>query len=108
MKEAHNYIKLVIWSKEDSCFIGTCPALFEGGVHGDDETKVYKELCVVVDQWIQEYEDSNDPLPQPTVGKIYSGRFLLRIDPALHQQLDLQAMANKQSLNKFCEKKLIE
>ena len=106
MKGARNYIKLVAWSDEDNCFIGTCPGLFEGGVHGDDETKVYKELCQVVDEWIEDYKNSGDTLPEPTAGKEYSGRFLLRITPQLHQQLDLQALVNKQSLNKYCEQKL--
>ena len=27
-----------------------------GGVHGDDETVVYKELCQAVDEWIQLHE----------------------------------------------------
>jgi predicted HicB family RNase H-like nuclease len=106
MKEARNYIKLVSWSSEDNCFIGTCPGLFEGGVHGDSEAAVYTELCLVVNEWIEDYKKNGAPLPKPTIGKQYSGRFVLRIDPELHKQLDLQALASKQSLNKYCEKKL--
>ena len=71
-----------------------------------EQAKVYKELCIVVDEWIKEYQKSGTPLPEPTSGKTYSGRFLLRINPELHKQLDLQALASKQSLNKYCEKKL--
>ena len=43
--------KIVYWSDEDQCFIGVCPSLFGGGVHGDDEVKVYRELCQVVAEW---------------------------------------------------------
>ncbi len=106
MKDARDYIKLVTWDDEDKCFIGSCPGLFDGGVHGDDEAKVYKALCKVADEWIEEYKSSGDTLPEPTAGKKYSGKFVLRINPELHKQLDLQALANKQSLNKYCEKKL--
>ena len=106
MKQARNYIKLVTWSDEDKCFIGTCPGLFAGGVHGDNEADVYKELCQVVDEWIADYTKNGEPLPDATADKQYSGRFVLRIDPELHKQLDLQALANRQSLNKYCEQKL--
>ena len=41
---ADRYEKIVIWSEEDECFIGTCPELFFGGVHGDNSLDVFKEL----------------------------------------------------------------
>jgi len=43
MKEKDNYLKLVEWSDEDNCYIGTCLALAFGGVHGHDEISVYRE-----------------------------------------------------------------
>lgn len=43
--------KIVYWSDEDKCFIGICPSLFGGGVHGDNEFNVYSELCQVVKEW---------------------------------------------------------
>ena len=36
-----------------------------------------------------------------TAGKIYSGKFLVRIPPALHQKAALQAAARGESLNQF-------
>jgi predicted RNase H-like HicB family nuclease len=47
---SQSYEKTVVWSDEDACFIGTCPALFLGGVHGDDEATVFAELCEVVEE----------------------------------------------------------
>jgi hypothetical protein len=47
------YPKFVVWSEEDQVFVGRCPALFFGGVHGMDEGKVYEELCDVVGEWIE-------------------------------------------------------
>ena len=41
---AYQYEKIIVWSKEDSCFIGMCPELFAGGVHGEDSLEVFKEL----------------------------------------------------------------
>jgi hypothetical protein len=51
-EEAARYAKFVEWSDEDRCFIGRCPGVFAGGVHGDDEASVYKELCETVAEWI--------------------------------------------------------
>ena len=59
------YEKIVVWSEEDNCFIGTCPELFYGGVHGDDAVKVFKELCEVVDEWIEIFKEDGKPLPEP-------------------------------------------
>ena len=103
MIESKDYIKLVTWSDEDQCYVGTCPGLFSGGVHGDNEAKVYQELCQVVDGWIADYKANGESLPEPTEKKQYTGKFLLRIDPELHKQLDLKAQAHNTSLNKVCE-----
>ena len=50
MKNSDLYLKIVEWSEEDQCYVGTCPGLFYGGCHGDNEAEVYKELCKVVDE----------------------------------------------------------
>lgn len=69
MKEAARYIKIVEWSQEDQCFVGSCPGLFFGGCHGDDEKKVFEELCEIVDEMIDLYQKENKPLPPPTSGQ---------------------------------------
>jgi len=59
MRASDRYLKIVEWSAEDGCYIGTCPELAFGGVHGDNEQAVYAELCEVVEEWIQiQAEDS--------------------------------------------------
>ena len=45
-KESDIYKKIVYWSNEDDCFIGMCPELMYGGVHGDDPVVVFKELTL--------------------------------------------------------------
>ena len=59
------YEKIVFWSKEDQVFVGMCPELFYGGVHGDDPVEVFKELCEVVDEWVEIFEKDGKPLPEP-------------------------------------------
>ena len=50
MTEGARYVKIVEWSDEDHCFVGSCPGLFYGGCHGDDEKAVFAELCDIVDE----------------------------------------------------------
>src|SRR5437899_377412 len=52
-EQAARYAKFVEWSDEDQCFISRCPELMGGGVHGNDEARVYKELCQTVEEWIE-------------------------------------------------------
>ena len=94
-------------SDEDQCYIGRCPELFEGGVHGNDEAKVYKELCDTVEEWIELLHKDRAPLPESLLGaKKFSGKFVLRVEPALHRRLAAKALAAGESLNSFCAKEL--
>jgi predicted HicB family RNase H-like nuclease len=77
-----------------------------GGVHGDDETAVYRELCQAVNEWIAIHEEDGDPLPEPTAGREYSGKFVLRVGESLHRKLALRALQEGVSLNSYCTRKL--
>jgi predicted RNase H-like HicB family nuclease len=66
VKQSTYYLKVVEWSEEDQCFIGSCPDLLYGGCHGDDERKVFDELCQIVEETIAIYQQENKPLPPPT------------------------------------------
>ena len=66
MKESARYIKIVEWSDEDECYIGTSPGLMYGGCHGDDEKEVFAELCDIVEEMIELYREDGKPLPPPT------------------------------------------
>ena len=65
-KTSDRYVKVVAWSEEDQCYIGRCPVLMFGGVHGSDERAVYAELCEAVDEWIRLHEAEGRPLPRST------------------------------------------
>ena len=65
MAKGDRYVKVVEWSDEDNCFIGSCPGLFYGGCRGDDATKVFVELCQIVEESIETLEAAGKPLPQP-------------------------------------------
>ncbi len=106
MKLSDRYLKIVAWSEEDGCYVGRCPGVMLGGVHGMDEVEVYRELSEVVDEWLQIYEAEGLPLPAFTANKSYSGRFQLRISPELHERLVIRALREGDSLNSYVTKVL--
>lgn len=72
MSLATRYAKIVAWSEADGCYVGTCPGLFHGGCHGDDEQKVFAELCQIVQETIEMFEQDQRPLPPATAGLDWS------------------------------------
>jgi predicted RNase H-like HicB family nuclease len=66
MKESARYVKIVEWSEEDHCFVGSCPGLLYGGCQGDDEKTVFSELCEIVEETIELYKKDGKPLPPST------------------------------------------
>ena len=68
MKTAARYVKIVEWSEEDQCFVGSCPGLFFGGCHGEDEQAVFAELCRIVEETVNLLEAEGKPLPPVTSG----------------------------------------
>jgi predicted RNase H-like HicB family nuclease len=69
MKDSSRYAKIVEWSDEDGCFVGSAPGLMLGGSHGDDERQVFAELCQIVEETIDLYRQDGRPLPPPTAGR---------------------------------------
>lgn len=76
MKESARYVKIVEWSDEDHCFVGSCPGLIYGGCHGQDEVAVFEQLCAAVDEVIELYRRDGKPLPPPTSGRDYASKML--------------------------------
>ena len=62
VKDSARYAKIVQWSEEDQCYVGTAPDLIYGGCHGDDERAVFAELCEIVEEIIELHRRDGTPL----------------------------------------------
>jgi hypothetical protein len=76
VKESACYVKIVEWSPEDQCFVGSCPGLLYGGCHGPDEKAVFSELCEIVEEIVELYKRDGKALPPPTSGRDYANKML--------------------------------
>lgn len=74
MRESARYVKIVEWSENDHCYVGSCPGLIYGGCHGDNEAEVFEALCHIVEEIIDLYKDDGKSLPPPTFGRDYANR----------------------------------
>ena len=74
MKDSARYVKIVEWSDEDLCYVGSAPGLILGGCHGSDERQVFDELCQIVEEAITLYAQDGKPLPPPTSGQGVANR----------------------------------
>lgn len=50
---ARDYLRVVEWSAEDRCFVGSAPPLIGRCCHGATEAGVLKKLKRIVDEWIR-------------------------------------------------------
>ena len=66
MKAGDRYLKIVEWSEEDQCYVGTCPGLMLGGIHGDDE---WRQLSTSMLQIENEYYGFIRPKQPTTSGE---------------------------------------
>lgn len=69
MTDSAKYIKIVEWSDVDQVFVGQCPGVIGRCCHGDNEVDVYRQLCEIVNEWIEIYHKDGKPLPPPTAGR---------------------------------------
>ncbi|HEY5234503.1 MAG TPA: toxin-antitoxin system HicB family antitoxin [Verrucomicrobiae bacterium] len=107
-EQAAHYSKFVEWSDKDQCFIGRCPEIMAGGVHGGGEARVYAELCQAVEEMVELIHADGHAMPGPLGKKDFSGKFVLRVEPAIHRRLAAKALAAGESLNSFCVKTLVK
>jgi len=76
MKDSTRYVKIVEWSDEDGCYVGSSPGLLLGGCHGDDERQVFEQLCQIVEETIELYHQDGKPLPPSTSGHDIANKVL--------------------------------
>ena len=74
MKDSAKYVKIVEWSDEDQCYVGSSPGLIFGGCHGDNEREVFGELCRIVEEVIELFQKDGNPLPAATSGRDFANK----------------------------------
>jgi predicted HicB family RNase H-like nuclease len=105
---ARRYLKIVEWSDDDRCYIGSAPPLIGRSCHGTTESDVIEQLQAIVEEWVELLLNDGKPLPEGIAERRFSGKFVVRISPEIHRKVALKAMARGESLNEFVSETLAQ
>ncbi len=93
------YVARVEYSEEDECFVGHIAGISDVvGFHGESVSGLKKAFKEAVDDYVETCKKLKRPAQKP-----YSGKMMLRIDPAIHARAAMFAEAQGKSLNTWAQ-----
>ena len=93
------YAARIEYSEEDKCFVGHIAGIRDiVGFHGESVAELRTAFEEAVDDYLITCEKLGRAPQKP-----YSGKLLLRVDPALHARAAAQAAAQGKSLNAWAQ-----
>jgi antitoxin HicB len=95
---------VVLWSKEDRCYVVTLPAWQNARTHGATLAEATQNARDVLRMLIESATRHGEPLPEPE--RRYSGNLRLRLPASLHGRLAREAEREGVSLNQWIVTKL--
>lgn len=96
------YVARIAYSEEDSCFIGHIAGIRDVvGFHGESVTELRNAFTEAVDDYLETCAKVGRTPQKP-----YSGKVMLRIDPALHAKAAALAEAEGKSLNAWTQEQI--
>jgi predicted HicB family RNase H-like nuclease len=101
-----HYTYRVTWSQEDSEYIGLCVEFPSLSWLASEPEAALQGIRQVVADVVADMQTNGEPVPEPLAAKKYSGRFMVRVPPELHQRLVLEAAESGISLNRLASDKL--
>ncbi len=96
------YAARIEYSEDDACFVGHITGIRDViGFHGESVTELRTAFTEAVDDYLATCEKLGRTPQKP-----YSGKVLLRIDPALHARAAALAEAQGKSLNAWTQEQM--
>lgn len=106
MLQNDHYTYRVIWSEEDSEYVGLCAEFPSLSWLAPSPETALRGIRSLVSQTVQELQAHGEPIPQSLSCKRYSGKFVVRVPPDIHRELSVQAAEAGVSLNRLASAKL--
>jgi len=101
-----HYTYRVTWSAEDGEHVGLCAELPSLSWLARTPEKALSGVRGLVASVVKEMIESGEAVPEPLAERSYSGEFRVRIPPALHRKLAMDAHEQQVSLNRLVSAKL--
>ncbi|MEZ4679895.1 MAG: type II toxin-antitoxin system HicB family antitoxin [Caldilineaceae bacterium] len=102
MMTYQGYAARIEYSDEDGCFVGHIAGIRDVvGFHGESVAELRHAFTEAVDDYLETCERLGRTPQKP-----YSGKVMLRIDPALHARAAALAEAQGKSLNAWTQEQI--
>ena len=105
LKNDH-YTYRVTWSDEDNEYDGLCAEFPSLSWLAATPEAALKGIRKTVAEVVEDLKKNREPVPEPIATKRYSGKFMVRVPPAIHRNLAIQAAETGISLNRIASAKL--
>jgi predicted HicB family RNase H-like nuclease len=103
---ADRYTYRVFWSEEDGEFVGLCAELPSLSWLDPSRVKALSGIVKVVTDAVADMLENREQPPVPLATREYSGVFKVRVPPAVHRNLVMEATEAGVSLNRLVSAKL--
>ena len=105
-EKVEKYTYRITWSEEDGEFIGLCAEFPSLSWLDQTQEKSLSGIKKMVKQCLKQMKSDNETIPEPLSSRTFSGKFLVRVPPATHRELAIQAAESGVSLNRLVSSKL--
>ena len=96
----------VTWSEDDNEDAGLCAEFPSLSWLAKTPELALKGIRKVVDNVVKDMDKHGEAVPAPISSRHYSGKFMVRVPPQVHQKLAIQAAESGVSLNRLASAKL--
>ena len=100
------YTCRVTWSEEDKEYVGLCAEFPSLSWLSKTPETALKGIRKLVGDVLRDMQKEGESIPEPIACKKYSGKFMVRVPPHVHQKLVVQAAEEGISLNRLVSSKL--
>ncbi|MBB6118223.1 toxin-antitoxin system HicB family antitoxin [Nocardiopsis algeriensis] len=106
MSTADHYAYRVLWSAEDSAYVGTVAELPSLSWIADTRSEAFEGIQQLAADVVADMVRNGEQPPEAIADRTFSGRFQVRVPPEVHRQLALEAAEQNVSLNRLVSARL--
>lgn len=100
------YTYRVTWSEEDKQHVGICAEFPSLSWLASSPEAALRGIRAVVADAVKDMRAGGEPVPDPLSTRRFSGKFMIRVPPEIHQRLAVEAAEAGVSLNRLASAKL--
>lgn len=104
--DVSHYAYRVVWSAEDQEFVATCVEFPSLSWLDADQVEALRGLEDLIGGVVADLEEQGEEVPRPLADRTYSGKLNLRLGPALHRVVALEAAEAGLSINSYLVRKI--